>query len=234
MPEPLRIDTVLFDLDGTLLDTAPDMAGALNELLRREDRPPLPYDAIRVRVSNGARALVTLGFGDELPDAEYRRLHAAFLDIYAAGLANGTRTFPGMDRVLADIETCGMRWGVVTNKPDWLTRPLLTALGLLRRTACVVSGDTLAERKPHPAPLHHACRLAGTEPARAAYIGDAERDIIAANAAGMPGFAALFGYIGPDDRPRTWGARALLEQPADLWLHVDRPAPSTRPPAEVE
>lgn len=219
-------DAILFDLDGTLIDTAPDMASALNRLLAREGRAKLAPEIIRPHVSNGAAALVRLGFGTTLAEAERERLHRAFLDSYADDIATASRPFPGMPALLDAIEDAGMRWGVVTNKPDWLTLPLMAALDLTARASCIVSGNTLARNKPDPAPIHHACELAGTCAARCVYVGDAERDIVAGRAAGSRTLIALFGYIEPGANPATWRADGMLDHPEDLWRYVDRtPAP---------
>lgn len=217
-PEPLR--TVLFDLDGTLLDTAPDLAHALNQVLLNHHLDPLPFETIRPHVSHGARSLIALGFGIGPDDPGYAERHAALLKVYQANLADQTRVFPGMGQVLQAIEDRGLNWGVVTNKPAWLTDPLMTALGLASRAACVVSGDTTDNPKPHPEPLLYACELAGSAPAQCLYVGDAARDIEAGHRAGMPTLAALFGYVGAGDRPEAWGADGLLEHPVDLlaWL----------------
>ena len=144
-----RAQAVLFDLDGTLLDTAPDMIGALNRLLQEESREPLPFAAVRSSVSHGAVRLIKVGFPDA-QGAEFERLRLRFLDVYAANLAGATRLFAGLEDVLATFEADGLPWGVVTNKPGWLTDPLLLQLGLAQRACCIVSGDTVAERKPHP------------------------------------------------------------------------------------
>jgi len=215
-----EIDLILFDLDGTLIDTAPDMVPAMNEVLAMDGRPALPYERLRVHVSYGSTGLLLDAYGPELQGEELERRRALFLERYRARLAEASVPFPGVDELLAGIEQRGMHWGIVTNKPGWLTTPLLVELELDGRAACVVSGDTLAERKPDPTPLLHACDIAGTEPHRAVYVGDARRDIAAARAAGMAGFVALFGYIAPEERPDQWGATALLEEPADLWRHL--------------
>ena len=219
MAEPL---TLLFDLDGTLLDTAPDMAFALNTLLVEQHRDPLPLEHIRGHVSHGANALTRLGFqvGPDAPD--FSPLRARFLEIYADNLCRETRLFDGMASILDHCEDKGMSWGVVTNKPAYLTDPLLRRLGLWERAACVVSGDTLVERKPHPAPLLHACRVAGGRPEHCIYVGDAERDIEAGRRAGMTSLVALFGYLQDGDRPREWGADGMLHDPLDLlpWLEA--------------
>ena len=216
---------VLFDLDGTLLDTAPDMAGALNELRIAEGLEPLPFDALRPHVSHGSVRLVSVGFGlDE--GAEHERLRLRFLDIYRARLASATRPFDGIERVLGAIEAAGLAWGVVTNKPGWLTEPLLEELDLRGRCGCVVSGDTLPVRKPHPRPLLHAAETLGLAPAECTYVGDAERDVQAGRAAGMRTLVAGFGYLGADDRPAAWGADGILASPLELldWLGLERAA----------
>ena len=142
------------------------------------------------------------------------------LDYYENNIAQYTRLFPGMDEVLQYIETRGLNWGVVTNKPAWLTDPLMAALGLDQRAACIVSGDTLQECKPHPAPLLHACDLTSSKPGQCLYVGDAERDIQAGRNAGMPTLVAMFGYLMEKDRPEDWGANALIHHPAEIidWL----------------
>jgi phosphoglycolate phosphatase len=215
-----RIQTVLFDLDGTLLDTAPDLANALNAVLRNNNRSPLPFDQIRPVVSHGGRALIELGFklGPDHPD--FAPLKRQLLDYYEAHIAEQTTLFPGMSEVLNSIEQRGFNWGVVTNKPAWLTEPLMDALDLSQRAATIVSGDTLNECKPHPAPLLHACKLVDSQPENCLYVGDAERDIRAGHNAGMPTLVAMFGYLMKDDKPETWGATALIQQPSDIlgWI----------------
>lgn len=214
------IRTVLFDLDGTLADTAPDLAFALNCLLREQERTPLPYEEIRPVVSHGATALVKLGFAIDPDEPAFSALRERLLSLYREHLAQETRLFQGMAELLDAIERLGMNWGVVTNKPAFLTQPLMAALGLAERAACIVSGDTTANRKPHPAPLLHACHLAGSEAVQCLYVGDAERDIRAGREAGMATLVALFGYIGEEEAPETWGADGYIESPEDLlrWL----------------
>ncbi len=212
------IKTVLFDLDGTLADTAPDLAYALNAVLTEQGRPSLSLDTIRPAASHGGMALVRCGFGERHPEEEALRLR--LLDIYQANIARETRLFPGMTEVLAGIEAGGLKWGVVTNKPAWLSEPLLDALGLSQRAACIVSGDTCEQSKPHPQPILHACRQIGAEARECLYVGDAERDIEAGRRAGTHTLAALFGYIGESDRPQDWGADALIAHPGEIlaWL----------------
>jgi len=220
----MRIRTVLFDLDGTLLDTAPDLAFALNETLREFGREPLPYEAIRPVVSHGGAALLRLGFGLGPDDDGYHPRRRHLLDTYRANIARATRPFGGMADVLDTLERQGLNWGVVTNKPAWLTEPLLRELGLFERAAVVVSGDTLDERKPHPAPMLLACGRAGSQAHECLYVGDARRDIEAGRNAGMATLVALFGYIGEEDDPHEWGADALVETPEGIvaWLHGDK------------
>jgi phosphoglycolate phosphatase len=217
-----RIRTVLFDLDGTLLDTAPDLAFALNETLREFGRDPLPYETIRPVVSHGGIALIKLGFGLGPEDEGYQARREFLLDTYRRNIARETRPFAGMNELLDTLENQGLNWGVVTNKPAWLTEPLLQELNLYARAAVVVSGDTLNERKPHPAPMLLACERAGSQAHECLYVGDAQRDIEAGHNAGMPTLVALFGYIGEEDDPHNWGADALVETPGEIlaWLNT--------------
>ena len=201
---------VLFDLDGTLLDTAPDMAGALNALRREQNLDSLPFAEIRPQVSHGAAALVRLAF-PESSAAAFETLRARFLDIYRDRLAVATRPFEGVLDALATLDAAGIPWGVVTNKPSWLTEPLLEHFALGSRARVTVSGDTVSERKPHPAPLLHAAKRLGITPEECVYIGDAERDVLAAQAAGMRVYVALFGYIPSNESPREWLASGWLD-----------------------
>jgi phosphoglycolate phosphatase len=219
-PRP-RAGALLLDLDGTLLDTAPDMAAALNALRREEGREPIEFATIRPHVSHGSTALVALGFGS--PEvAEFERLRGRFLDLYYENLVDGTSVMAGFDAVLERLEAHGVPWGVVTNKPGWLTDPLLERIGLRARAACVVSGDTVAERKPHPLPLLHAAQLVGRPPADFVYVGDAERDIVAGRAAGMRTLAARFGYLAADEDPSAWSPDGIVDRPLEVldWLEV--------------
>lgn len=212
----MSLRTILFDLDGTLADTAPDLAYALNRTLEHAGRMPLPFEIIRPVVSHGGTALLQLGFGTGLPNAEFDRLRDYFLDVYRNNITRGTRLFPGMAELLDAIEARGFNWGVVTNKPAWLTGPLMTELGLAQRAVTMISGDTLAERKPHPAPMLLACREAGSAASECLYLGDAERDITAGRNAGMQTLVALYGYIGTTDTPHSWGADGMIAAPLEL------------------
>jgi phosphoglycolate phosphatase len=212
---------LLLDLDGTLLDTAPDMGGALNRLREENGLEPIPAAVIRPMVSHGSARLVTLGFPAAAGE-QYERLRLRFLELYSRNLADHTRLFPGADMLLAELERLGLPWGVVTNKPGWLTDPLLEALDLGRRAACVVSGDTLPERKPHPLPLLHAARQIGVAPEDCVYAGDAERDIQAGRAAGMTTVVAAYGYISAEDDPLSWQPSGVVAEPMQIleWLDV--------------
>jgi phosphoglycolate phosphatase len=214
---PLR--AILFDLDGTLLDTAPDLVGALNRLRLEQELAPLPYEEARSWVSHGAVRLLQFGFAHAEP-AAFARLHQRFLTLYAGAISAQSRLFDGMDRVLTELARRGLKCGIVTNKPAWLTTPLLEQLGLTGLFDCVVSGDTVSLPKPHAMPMLHAAALAGVAAGECLYVGDAERDIQAAHAAGMPALLAAYGYLRPDEDWRTWGADGVLQAPVDLlpWL----------------
>jgi phosphoglycolate phosphatase len=214
---------VLFDLDGTLLDTAPDMIGALNELRAEHGLRPLPAAEVRAYVSHGSARLVQIGFADA-DAARFPVLQRRFLEIYAARLAAETRLFEGMDGVLAELSRRGLKLGIVTNKPGRLTDALLAELGLRPQFASVVSGDTLSERKPHPLPLLHAAKLAGATPEACLYVGDAERDVQSAHAAGMRALVAAYGYVGADEDWRAWGGDGFIDRPGDLLVWLDRRA----------
>jgi N-acetyl-D-muramate 6-phosphate phosphatase len=224
----MSLKLVLFDLDGTLLDTAPDMGAALNVLRAEHKLPPLLQDRIRPHVSHGAPALLKLGFGIEIQDARFAEMRARYLAIYQDRLAVETRPFHGIEPVLEKLGQMGLPWGIVTNKPGWLTDPLLEALKLKTRAACVVSGDTIARRKPHPDPLLHAAMLCGVEVTASVYVGDAQRDVEAAHAAGMLAVVAMYGYLGEEERPDNWKADHMIMHPSDLlpWIAT---APAPRP-----
>jgi len=220
-----RYDAVLFDLDGTLVDTAPDMVGVLFGLMDRHAAAPLDYRVARNCVSNGALGLLRLGFPD-VDEERLAALHREYLADYSANLCRQSDVFTPLRDLLSAVSAARRKWGVVTNKPHRLTVPLLHHLGIAASAACIVSGDTLAERKPHPAPMLHAADIAGVAPARTIYVGDALRDIQAGAAAGMATIAAGYGYIDDGEDPDGWGADAyaadtmsldrLLRQALDL------------------
>jgi len=210
-----RVDAVLFDLDGTLIDTAPDMVAVLQDMQTAHGIEPVPYALGRANVSHGAIGLLSVGF----PDAHAKfnsPLHLEYLERYTQRVCVESVIFDGLETLLDELDTAGIRWGVVTNKPERLTLPLLQMLGLAARSACIVSGDTVAERKPHPAPMLHACEVAGMTPQRTIYAGDAARDIEAGRAAGMVTIAAAYGYVTDDDDPASWGADEIASDTADL------------------
>jgi phosphoglycolate phosphatase len=215
------MQSVLFDLDGTLLDTAPDMVPVLADLLAEEGCAPLPYDLARNHVSNGSAGLVQLAFPDA-PAARLAHLQARYLERYATRLARETRLFPGFEALLAGLEARGLAWGVVTNKPGHLTEPLLAALGLRDRAACVVSGDSLPERKPHPRPVAYAVAAVGAVSTQSIYVGDARRDIESGRGAGARTIAAAYGYVPPGEDPWAWGADAVVTSVAELEATINR------------
>ncbi|TPW13098.1 MAG: phosphoglycolate phosphatase [Halothiobacillaceae bacterium] len=215
-----QLRTVLFDLDGTLADTAPDLAFSLNQLLHEQRRAPLPFEMIRPQASHGAKALLRLGFGMTPADPQFDSLSQRLLTIYQANLTTHTRLFAGVLELLTQLESQQINWGIVTNKPAFLTDPLLQQLNLFERAAVVVSGDTLPQKKPHPAPMLYACDYVGSPAAQCLYIGDAERDIVAGKAAGMHTLVALFGYIGAQESPHLWGADGMINTPAETLAWV--------------
>jgi len=206
----------LFDLDGTLADTAPDLSFALNRVREEQNLPPLPLETVRNQVSNGAGALITLGFGFAEDHPNHEPLRQRLLNIYADNIAVHTRLFEGMEELLQYTEARQIPWGVVTNKPSRFTLPLMEQLRLTSRAACIVSGDTLERKKPHPAPLFHACQTIGCEAQHSVYVGDAARDIEAGNAAGMHTIAALFGYIDDLSQTQSWGADTSVSHPEQI------------------
>ena len=221
MSAPGTARAALFDLDGTLLDTAPDMAAALNVLRVEMASEPLPFSLLRPQVSNGAIAMIRTAFPAAAGE-EFERLRLRFLDIYRASLVVHTQLFPGFEVVLQQLESSSILWGVVTNKAAWLTEPLLDTLGLRERAGCVLSGDSLPERKPHPRPLLVAAERLGVTASDCVYVGDALRDVQAANGAGMVALGAQFGYLNPLDEPQHWPVAGWLATPEDLlpWLDL--------------
>ena len=211
-----RLEAVLFDLDGTLADTLPDLAGALDSVARETGAGTVDEARLRPLVSRGTREMLASVFAHEPDRARIDHARRRFLERYREGVAVRTRLFPGMGAVLDTIERRGARWGVVTNKHAWLTEPLLEALGLRRRAACVVSGDSAAHPKPHPAPLLLACERLSIAPAAAAYVGDSRSDVESGRAAGMATLSAGWGYFDPEDSPEGWGADVDAGTPGDL------------------
>ncbi len=216
----LNIRTILFDLDGTLADTAPDLGFALNTLLQEEGREPVAHELIRAEASHGSAALLKLGFGLNPADGEFERLRVRFLALYADNLCRLTTLFPGIPELLEELKKRNINWGIVTNKPAHLTECLVTALGLTGLAACVVSGDSTKNMKPHPEPVLYACKQAGSRAQQCLFVGDAERDIKAGKSAGMKTLVALFGYLRAEDNPGEWGADGAVRAPLEIldWL----------------
>ncbi len=212
----MKTEAVFFDLDGTLADTTLDLGAALNQLLCEEKRPPLTAEIIRPHTSNGTRGLIGLGFGLTPEDEIYPELAQRFLKHYAASVCQHTVLFPGIPTLLDTLDTQKIPWGVVTNKPHRFTLPLLAALGLEARCACIVSGDSTPHPKPAPDPLLLACKTACVHPEQTLYVGDDMRDIVAGRAAGMVTVAARWGYLGVDEAPENWGAHYLIDTPEEL------------------
>lgn len=210
------VEAVLFDLDGTLADTAPDLAAATNHARQQRQLPPLPLEQLRLQASHGTRGLLKLAF-DITPDSvEFKPLQQILLNYYQQHICEQTRLFEGMDNLLLQLEKRTIPWGVVTNKPEQYTVPLLQAMQLSQRASCIIGGDTCAHSKPHPAPLLEASAQLQIEPDQALYLGDDLRDMQAATAAGMPGIIAGWGYISPEIDLSTWQARANIQHPLEL------------------
>jgi len=205
----------LFDLDGTLLDSAPDMVATANRMLAARGRPPVDPALLRQHVSRGARAMVSASF-PELDEAGRDALVPEFLQTYREELGRHSALFPGIAAMLEALEAAGARWGIITNKAEYLARDVVAVLGWQQRCAVLVGGDTYAERKPHPLPLLEAARSLGVEPGRCVYVGDDERDIRAARAAGMASIAVTWGYRLDGEDPRSWQADAVAGDPAEL------------------
>ncbi len=207
---------LFFDLDGTLADTAEDLAAPIHAMRAERGLAPLSDDALRPYASMGARGLIMKGLGVTREDAGFEPLRRDFLQRYEAAMLVRTRLFDGMPEVLDALDDAGIRWGVVSNKFERYVRPILAGLGLLGRSACVVGGDTTGYSKPHPEPLLHGARLVAVDAHRCIYVGDDQRDIEAGHAARMAAIAAAYGFCGGDAPPHQWGADHLIGEPLDL------------------
>lgn len=216
----LDVGAVLFDLDGTLADTAGDLAGALNAVRRERGLPPLPIAELRAHASAGARGMLQAGMGVGPDTAGYDALRNAFLDHYRQRLAETTRLFDGVAELLDALDARGFAWGIVTNKAARFTEPVVAALGLRNRARTIVAGDTTPHAKPHPAPMRHAAGELQIAPERCVYVGDDLRDVLAGNAAGMVTLVARWGYMGTGEPHETWPAAGGADSPMDLleWL----------------
>lgn len=211
-----QLDAVLFDLDGTLIDTAPDFIRVLNELRYQHQLEALAAEVIRQQVSNGARAMVELGFGLQEGETGFEELREQFLELYLQGLAVDTQLFPGLEILLQELETAEIPWGIVTNKPDRYTQPLLEQLKLADRCGVAVCPDHVQNRKPHPEPIYKACEALKADPANTIYIGDHHRDIESGNNAGSKTVAVTWGYIPEDEQPHQWQADHVCDNAAEL------------------
>ncbi len=210
---------VLFDLDGTFADTAPDLGYAVNQMRIVRGLSPVPDEKTRPVTSSGARGLLGAGFGITPDHTDYRAMRDEFLSIYEANLCRETRLFDGMATLVHNLEGRGLTWGIVTNKAERFALPLMKLLGYNTRAACIIGGDTTGKLKPHPEPLYAAARAIQLDPAACLYVGDDERDIQAGRAAGMKTIAVRYGYLNGSD-PATWGADAVIDHPQDVLRHL--------------
>jgi len=216
------IQAVLFDLDGTLIDSAPDLGAAADQMRTARGLPSLPAEHYRPMAGAGARGMLGVAFGITPDTPDYDTLREEFFRNYEARMTQTTYAFDGIAKLLADIEARGLLWGIVTNKSSRFTDPLTRAMPLLSGARAVVSGDTTPHSKPHPEPLFEAARRLALPPQACIYVGDDERDIVAGRAAGMKTVAALYGYLGAVDATAHWGADAAIKYPHELlqWLDV--------------
>ncbi len=219
MASDFKLSCVLFDLDGTLVDTAPDLIACLNKSLIKHGFEKVAYDKVRPYISYGAVMMIQQSIKNEDQIVQDKILDS-MLSFYQDNIAEHSQFFPGMKETLNTIESLGLKWGIVTNKRERFSLPLVAALNLNSRTACVISGDTTANSKPHPEPMLTACERIKVSPEECVYIGDALHDIDAGKNAKMKTLAAVYGYLKPDDNPSSWGADALIESPQQLttWI----------------
>ena len=213
------IQAVLFDLDGTFADTAPDLGYAVNQMRLARGLEPVSDATTRPVTSSGARGLLGAGFGITPEHADYLAMREEFLNLYEANLCRETRLFDGMADLVTALEIRGMPWGIVTNKAERFALPLMSLLGYSKRAACVIGGDTTDKMKPHPAPLYAAAKVIGIAPEHCAYVGDDERDVQAGRAAGMKTVAVRYGYLNGSN-PATWGADAIAENPHEIIIYL--------------
>lgn len=220
MAADFKLSCVLFDLDGTLVDTAPDLVLCLNKALSSHGFATVAAETIKPFISFGAVAMINESLDQSISEALRADILETMLDLYQNNIAEHTVFFKGMSETLDAIEAQGLKWGVVTNKRERFTNPLMDALKLTARAACIVSGDTTTNPKPHVEPMLAACKQAAVKPQECVYIGDASHDIIAGKNAQMKTLAALYGYLKPEDMPETWGADALIKSPKQLatWI----------------
>ncbi len=214
------IEAVLFDLDGTFADTAPDLGYALNQQRIARGLSTIPLELIRTEASAGARGLLGLGFNISPSDSDYPDMREEFLDLYAARLCHDTQLFPGVSELLDQLDIRKLPWGIVTNKPARFAKPLIHLLGLSQRAACLISGGDTTHSKPHPEPLLAASHALAVAPDTCIYLGDDMRDVEASLAAGMEPVIARYGYLGNGHPPESWGARYLIDHPRELLAYL--------------
>lgn len=219
MSSEFNLSCVLFDLDGTLVDTAPDLIACLNKALKAHGFAEILSDTVKPFISYGAAAMIQKSVTDIDPDTQNKILET-MLSLYQENIAEHSQFFPGISETLQTIESLGLKWGIVTNKRERFTQPLIEAFNLKDRAACIISGDTTANSKPHPEPMLTACRQAKVKPEECVYIGDALHDIEAGKNTNMKTLAAVYGYLKPDDIPSNWQADAIIESPEQLtsWI----------------
>lgn len=210
------VKAVLFDLDGTFADTAPDLAAALNHARASRQLPPLPLEVLRPQASHGSAGLLKIGLNIEAGEPDFEELRDLLLTHYAQNICVHTRLFDGMNELITELERRGLPWGIVTNKPHRYTLPLMQALNLHDRAACLISGDSYSHAKPHPEPMLKACEIIGVAPEHCLYLGDDVRDMQAANASNMRGIIARYGYISADAQLSSWQAHAMIDHPIEL------------------
>jgi len=217
----MTIKAVLLDLDGTFADTAPDLAAALNHARSTRYLPPLPIEVLRPQASHGSRGLLEVGFNITPDHPDFIKLRDIFLDYYAANICVHTRLFSDMAKLIGELKMRNIQWCIVTNKPHRYTVPLMQALGYAELAACLISGDTCAKAKPHPEPLLKACEIMRVDPAQCLYLGDDLRDMQAANAAGMYGIIAKYGYVSADASEENWKAQGSVNKPMELLRYLN-------------
>ncbi len=219
MQKPIHdIKAVLFDLDGTLLDTASDLAETVNTVLQKYNHAPIPFSQLRSNIGQGLGALLKMSLQEDHP--QFTQMLSECFTHYGSHSTQATRLFPGMEKVLAHLNKQKLPWGIVTNKPTHLTKDILEHFKIDQQAACVVCGDTLSKSKPDPAPILHACQLLKYSPANCLYVGDTQIDVLASKRAGTPILVALYGYLGPAATPLTWQADGYIEQPEEIisWI----------------
>lgn len=222
MSTQFTLSCVLFDLDGTLVDTAPDLIASLNKALMLHGFPEVSPEKLKPFISYGAGAMIEQSLRPSASPKLQAELLMTMLDFYQDNIAEFTVFFQGMREILDTIENHGLKWGVVTNKRERFTQPLMAALNLTERAACIISGDTTCHPKPHSEPMLAACKQAGVKPTECVYVGDASHDITAGKNANMKTLVAAYGYLKPDDKPETWGADGLISSPEQLltWINT--------------